>query len=424
VYASGADRFNCPGNYNSTQVQDKVIYAWFIASPCKYPAHAKSAAANGAGGVMLGFPVPDAGAMFQYTGMTGGLPPVFHVRSIPGPFTPLGQRFPISLVAFGAALTGNLSLTLTMPEDNVFWRSWLEVPGDVSAVMYVGLAALLVSLTIVIWKLALFISFEGGIKFSIAQIALFTCWLGCIFSIYPWALVGEWGLFGPGHTEGMQMFEYFPTSWMMTVTLILGLYFREIGTLTQSASGGLGKMTIPAIIILSLLWAATITLGFLNVFEPQGAGGSDANGQFGQFYLAVICVVSAGTIFIICWGAITLVSGLGFQSNKGAAFRIIFLSAFCMICSVGFGLAFTITRVFIADVVKDLSEFETWIFWVAINTVVPAVVYAVVALNFRVQVAKEIEISKSGTSSTSSSSSSGSSSSSSSSSQADPVIEL
>merc|ERR1711991_738520 len=41
VYASGADRFNCPGNYNSTQVQDKIIYAWFIASPCKYPAHAK-----------------------------------------------------------------------------------------------------------------------------------------------------------------------------------------------------------------------------------------------------------------------------------------------------------------------------------------------------------------------------------------------
>jgi len=109
-------------------------------------------------------------------------------------------------------------------------------------------------------------------------------------------------------------------------------------------------------------------------------------------------------------------------SNRAALYRVMLFASLSVIVVVSLGMfdvfAYAYSEVTTAYYLSDLTN--VWADGVA-TVFGPCIGFILMLLCFRVSVAKEIEISKSGTSSTSSVSSSKSSSATSS---ADPVIEL
>merc|ERR1712000_425644 len=166
---------------------------------------------------------------------------------------------------------------------------------------------------------------------------------------------------------------------------------------------GLQIMRIPAMIVILALW-----------------GIRDLN-------VAIFSIAWGLAGFLVIWGTVSLLSQLGSANqNKGGIVRLIVLTGAIVVIFWGCGFTLLVFTNFfnISGVVALDAQGPEYIDVVllALNIFAPSAIGLIFVYVFRVQIQKEIEISKSGTSSTSGAS--GSSSSSSSSNSADPVIEL
>jgi len=233
-----------------------------------------------------------------------------------------------------------------------------------------------------------------------------------------------------------------PLGW--TACMLLGFYFREVSVLTSSQSGSniLGKLLIPALVVMGLVWVFFLTLeifvaagspGVLQSFWPDVTGGVDAARftfqQLETAEAAVFFVCMGVVIVVIVFGVVSLlfaVAGTTGQ-HRGSVLNIVVLG-FILVVDVGAFGFFRWSQTFAFSgygwgLTMTLSS-NYMLRFVLIDNIYHPILIIVLLANFRVKTAKEIEISKSGTSSTSSGSSKSSSSSSSSSSTSDPVIEL
>jgi len=221
-----------------------------------------------------------------------------------------------------------------------------------------------------------------------------------------------------------RFFQLWPFTCSFSGLIVLGLYFKEISSLTSSKPGGfLDKLKWPCVGLLGLLWATNITQSFIQAFPVDV---QNSAGQFVQFIIAIFALSAFCCIVVFAWGGVSLLTSVPTSSEKFSTVLVVVLVA-------GFAVCDTTISCFIYNVITnfigganggpmgDGINFLQWM-WIGQGLMYfgPPTGMLMVCFLFRVSVAKEIELSKSGTSSTSSSSKSSSSSSSSS----DPVIEL
>jgi hypothetical protein len=178
-----------------------------------------------------------------------------------------------------------------------------------------------------------------------------------------------------------------------------------------------------------LFWPALIVIvgGWIMICVGGGllANASPNRGNvlfMASFSFLVICIVIQWLVNL--WGAFMIFRTLSGSNRKSEIIRVIVIALFASTMLLAFGIAYAVIRNFFAQTWPGMSIMKILMIMEFYPVFIPQLVIILVMLNFRIAVAKEIEISKSGTSSTSSGSSSKSSKSSSSSSGADPVIEL
>jgi len=215
-------------------------------------------------------------------------------------------------------------------------------------------------------------------------------------------------------------FVYWPLACAFTGVTLMGLYFKEISSLTSvQTSSGFRLLLVPSIVVLSGAWFMVLLAGGFGTNPTLNA--FNASPQKAVF--ALIVVILSVSFVIVIWGAIELIFASRGNQN-GAVTRVIVLSVIAACINVAFGIAFALNFTFIGDYFVNISILSIIAFYEMLMIFVPCCVTILVMINFQVSVAKEIELSKSGTSSTSSSTNKSSSKSSSSTSGADPVIEL
>jgi hypothetical protein len=219
-----------------------------------------------------------------------------------------------------------------------------------------------------------------------------------------------------------ELFYYWSWSIIATQIMILGFYYGEVARLTSAQSvPGLQIMRIPAAIVILALWVVTIVAGSLDATRDS------LNGGIRNLNISVFSIAWGLAGFLVIWGTISLLLQLGASTQKAAIVRLIVLTGAIVVIFWACGFAFLVFTNFFtipATQALDLRGVENLdIVLLALNIFAPSAIGLIFVYVFRVQVQKEIEISKSGTSSTSGTSGSASSSSSSSSSS-DPVIEL
>lgn len=292
-------------------------------------------------------------------------------------------------------------------------------------------------------KLYLFFHVQEKFALTLPIIVLGLCWLtgfffafGTIF--FPTDVaIPYYVLVGLGYI-------CWPLLW--TACIVLGFYFRDVSTLTTSAEGTqnvLGKMLIPAVIVMTIVWAIfmaiVIYLQFYGAVEINsfffGRAAQGYQDTQNQEYLVVQAAVSFACIIIVmavlAFGAISIVMGSSGMSSEGkrTIYSIAGLSLFILLILGSFGIFFWTGELSPRNkgwMIGVPAIYGIMLWKYLIPTMHHLLIVVAMCFAFRVSVDKEIEMSKSGTSSTSgmSSSSSGGSSSSSSSSSRDPVIEL
>lgn len=310
----------------------------------------------------------------------------------------------------------------------------------VNGVLYWSITANLIMLMVTTAKLYLFLHAQQSFKLTLPIMVIGICWLASFFYLFQTVFRSSDAL--PANVRDGLGSLVWPLLW--SACMILGFYFGEVALLTSSSAttNVLGKMLIPAIISMTVVWGIflglTIYLNFLGAYKDteqilfilfQGSLTSYAN-TLAEFQATVSFVCIGICVAILAFGSISIIIGARGMTNDGAKaiWIIAGLSVFILLCVSGFGLFywsnyFTTSRFGWSNGFTIVYSQYLW------RYLIPSLhhFFIVMALcfAFRLSLEKEIEVSKSGTSSTSGSmSGSGSSSSSSSSANRDPVIEL
>ena len=311
-------------------------------------------------------------------------------------------------------------------------------------VIYFNVTLVLIMLVMSTSKLYLFLHVQEKFALTLPIIILGLCVLASFFSLFNTVFFTSNTAAPQEVLEGLQLLVW-PLLW--TACIVLGFYFGDVSMLTSSSSTSriLGKMVVPAVAVLFLVWGLflglTIYVTFLGAgdtndhfFESLAQGNSDVL----VYNLLVVRAAASFSCVIVCV-AIVLFGGISiFLSSSGMSsegrktiIAISGLSLFITLVIGGLGLFywsnyFTFNNVGWSPGFTDLHRIAIWELMVPILH--HFLIVVALCFTFRISVDKEIEMSKSGTSSTSSSSSSSlsssNSSSSSSSSTRDPVIEL
>jgi len=315
----------------------------------------------------------------------------------------------------------NQTALLTPPEDNQFWIIWMTTGSPLQFSYVCNLAIALATLCVSSAKLVQFLH-HSGFRPHFPQVVLSFCWLGGILAIY-YSQLGWFNWRGYAYYGVEVFFRPFLVGVGFTVLLLMGLFLRDISSLTSSSSvPGLTIMKWPAIIIISISWIFICLAGGLyGIVSFNKASLSSTDGV--RTAMVAFVVSALGVQLIVCvWGCISiLVTSLRSQALE-RVWKVILCTFLASVFLFGFGTGGIIDS-YIQTEPRDntINEVSYVVLMEFCLGFVPCCCLILVMLNFRVSVQKEIELSKSATSSTSGQSHSSSSSSSSAS---DPVIEL
>jgi len=292
-------------------------------------------------------------------------------------------------------------------------------PQFVFAVCYIA------TLTLMFMSAAKFYAFVifNGLTFGLPQIVCAVAFLSSIVMVF----LAQASVYGAGYgsipSQVWRYFEMWPYCAGLSLSVLLGFYFREIATLTSAGDlVGLQKMKWPAIIVLCVLWVWVQILGGLQAVFISGSNVGGGNVAM-IIMITFFSVTSALALFITSWGGFSLLQHAYNTQSFGRILFIVLTGFGSLGLVISAGLNYILGRgwfVFYGRV-GYLSPLSGWILLTLFPCLFCPVAIVVILLNFTIRLNKDIELSKSGTSSTSSA---GSSKSTSSSSQADPVIEL
>jgi len=296
--------------------------------------------------------------------------------------------------------------------------------GGSYALQWIGYVLASLLMVVSAMKFAVICSTEGRIQFSIPQMVLFFCFCTGVFTILN-AISGIFGQVGIFYKPACVFFEFWLFACAYSGLLILGLYFREVSTLTSSSSGFLSRLAWPTLILVVVFWAVILTNSFVTTFAPASL--VSVGGGFVTFTFAVFVVASVALTFVFGWGIISLALSLNPSHGAYRALVVVIVqTSVAYVVLVTSTLIYLVVDLFIGGWGGPIGYYANGYQYQqaleGLSLVAVPIAMMFVAFLFRVQMSKEIEISKSGTSSTSDSRSS--SSSSSSSSKTDPVIEL
>jgi len=417
----------CPSGWDSSfSPLGKAVWINALGKPCDFADFQREVTVRGGIGLFMGTPVPAITMMgWQGNFLRGGVP-AFSTQSSTNPYGTIDANvFPGSLL-FGlipGAFNENITALLTPPKQNIIYRDMNnQVSGhQILSTIGIILSASLFALSVA--KIFTFHQFMGGIQFTIPFVVFFCCCgvgiFGCLRSI-----TGQDGVWVWFNSEIPQFFNFWTLGWAFSSSILLGLYFRELSTLTSAQeSPVLNAMFWPAVVIIGFMWIGILIVGGVTVNEPSSA---DTNGNLAALQLAVIVIAAFVMMVVVMWGSLSLLLSFAgtSDSSKALLVKVILLSVLQMIVLVPTGVFFTVAYNY-PETTVSLYLNTVQVIWLDVGLSVygPVVASFIILFNFRISVSKEIEVSKSGTSSTSSGSSSSSNSSSSSASN-DPVIEL
>jgi len=306
---------------------------------------------------------------------------------------------------------------LDYPSIDVFTVQENTIGSVFGFILYFAQALAFIAVFFVIIKMATFWSFEG-IKFSFAQIVLSLLFLSTFINLFQLL----WGPTFGSHVLTVSPAVFFLTHyvpyWFSAVT-VFAFYFVEVSTLTSNKLDGLSKFAIPAGIVCAALWIIEVVVASIFCTLP------DSIPKFTtiiQLYASIYIICGNLVMILLIVSATMLIISLASSNMKGAIVRF-GLTAFGLCCCIQFQIVFAyLTCSSLRSVSPQWGEFGATMAGLAGMWWSPSFAAIMLALNYRVSLQKEIEISKSGTTSGSSSGRSGSSSSSSS--NTNPVIEL
>jgi len=201
--------------------------------------------------------------------------------------------------------------------------------------MWVGYTMGWLVMVVATVKFTLMVFTEGKIQFSIPQIVVCFCFF-CGFFCVILAFLQLFGVVGFVNRRAGIFFEVWPFVCTLSGLLVLGLYYREVASLSKSGGGTLSVLKWPCIITLCILWAAVITNSFLQAFPTFGA--TQGYGSFVQFQMSILCLASFVIVVSFCWGAISLLRSVDSSSP-------VFRSVAFIICLTGGALVITVFSV-------------------------------------------------------------------------------
>jgi hypothetical protein len=263
----------------------------------------------------------------------------------------------------------------------------------------------------------------NSIKLRLPELVFAFCFVGGIFGLLE-GIIGFFAWRGVMEQDVWIMFEFWPLCCALTCCIFMGLYFKEVSSLTSAKDiVGFGSLNYVAIPVVSLLWIVNIILGVMQAADPTGVAGVGSNTYIA--FIAFVSLASAVALAICLWGSISIAMSLnGVDSGRVFTLVLTIISSLVATClSVSTGLCTIIIQTYPNNFAIGLTSFDTVTRLELLPNFTQMLAMLLLISNFRVASAKEIELSKSATSSTSGGSSA-SSASSSSKSGADPVIEL
>jgi len=310
----------------------------------------------------------------------------------------------------------NITANMDFPNANIIDQEFSYPATGFGFGLYFSIALCLLAVIVIAVKLTLFISFENGIKLSFPQMVLTLCFLASFFCLF-------FLLFGPQF--GCNKLDYGPVSffqlhyipyWYGAITLY-AFYLAEVSVLTKSSMDGLDKMKYPSMFVIFALYVVELVTASIFAAFPSTVQFPDMVLMLGVVYIISCCLV----MLLLGFATVLLFIKMS-QSGSSVAMRLRFLisgAALLIFLAMSILLPIFLANGTFQD--ADHVASSQSLLWIATGGA-----SLFLAMSFRVQTQKEIEMSKSATSSTSGrSGSSGSSNASSSSSQAsDPVIEL
>jgi len=317
----------------------------------------------------------------------------------------------------------NLTTFIDPPVVNSAWIDFLTL-GSATSFSYV--CNIIISIAVIVVgsvKLVQFLHLHG-FKVELPTLVLLFSVIGGITGLF----IALSGFFCWHVTNVSFYFNFFFINWPLACaisdSILMGLYFKEVSCLVQSSGDGatFNVMFWPSVIVLGAAWLIILIAGGFGTNSALNYG----NLSPVLAVLGISVAVLAVAFFVCAWGSLSILLKLrGLDSTaRGNVVRVIVFSMGGCIINTAFGITSTVMYAYLPSLyVNNLSSVGVLVFSEFLWVFIPCCVIILFMLNFRVTIAKEIEISKSQTSSTSGRSSSSASSSSSSSAN-DPVIEL
>lgn len=345
-------------------------------------------------------------------------------------------------IYFTAFKNPNITINLTPPVPNQMWMDF-RTSGSTTQFCYAAnIISSLALLMVATAKINYFLHIQG-FRLTLPIVTLLFAIIGAIVGVFH-SEVGFFAWRGSIHVYFWNFWIFWPLACAITMEILMGLYFKEIASLTSSKLPniqcffvsdsffflgkkvpGLDVMFWPAVILIGGAWFMVLLAGGFQT-NPQLNLGSNA--QTGVFAILIV-VISIGFLIVV-YGTIFLLIGIrGVEGEaKKAILSVIAVTGFATLTNTACGLAFLVEINYIPNLWNNSMGIVNIVcFYELFMVFVPNCVMLMFCVNFRITVEKEIEVSKSATSSTSSfggKSSTSSSSSSSSSKHQEPVIEL
>jgi uncharacterized protein with PQ loop repeat len=284
------------------------------------------------------------------------------------PFLRLGFYYQSIMVALNvAALTLGLFVMLV----SVFqWARLYEIGNSVS-----------------IPKLCCYATFLTG----------FVCWL--IYGV----MNGNNGSAPSSDYNGRQFFFYFPFGLVLSALILMGFYLKELSVITTSKKvAGLDKLTIPAVILLLLVWGISIGVGLTQATRTPLYDNPQPMYNFIFAMLGVI--VPCLALAILAYGSVAILLSSGPDERK-RVMRPLLCCTISASLNVAGSLAWNVLW-FIQDFATLNMTVITYEFTVDFIAVIfPLLSSFLLLLVFRRVESQEIELSKRSNESTTSSTS-------------------
>ena len=263
-----------------------------------------------------------------------GLVPLPYVNGIPyvtgqsDNYAPQLTYTQCSNVAASYARSVNITAYLDGPLDTSPGNLTYENNnGQLYVIRWTGFVLALVLMVLASFKLGALIS-ASGLHLSVPVLVLTCCWWTGVFVIFN--TMTCFGIMSGAPLEAVRFFLTWEFTFALSALLLLGMYFRDVATLTSSSSsGGLTVMKIPCIILVCLIWATQIVQSFLTVF-PVGI--QSQGGNFAQFSFAVVCLVCAFVTFcFFLWYHLVNPLACIFHDENGSSVFNSQLLGFCFV---------------------------------------------------------------------------------------------